>query len=245
MYGSFGSLNIMNVYEIFDIELKNDSLAHAYLFIGGDRKEWRKYLDYVSSKIKCLESDLYLVEPEDIKGKGGEIKVQQIREILHLTSLSPNGNKRIIAVFNAERFNQSSGNILLKNLEEPQSQILFLLFSKFDSVLPTIKSRCRVIHLNNDNKDNNDSVSFDDKLTIFRQSFMETSREIEKIVKDEMVIEFCDYLLNYLEKKLIESYDLKIVSAIEKVNEAKKDISSNANARLTLENLILKIRHNL
>lgn len=55
---------------------------------------------------------------------------------------------RIVVVEDADRLSEVSGNMLLKSIEEPSPQTVWLLCTpSADDVLPTIRSRCRVLNL--------------------------------------------------------------------------------------------------
>ena len=52
--------------------------------------------------------------------------------------------KRVVMLYPAEALNEASANALLKTLEEPPPETVFLLVSNsLDRLLPTILSRCR------------------------------------------------------------------------------------------------------
>ncbi len=77
------------------------------------------------------------------------IKVDQIREALEGIATSPHrGVQRVILINPIETLPTVSANTLLKNLEEPPESTLFILVSdRLDRILPTIRSRCRLIAL--------------------------------------------------------------------------------------------------
>ncbi len=71
-------------------------------------------------------------------------EVRRIKSILQHTSA--NGSWRIIIVDRADDLNISAANALLKSLEEPPEKSLFLLISSDPGrLLPTIRSRCRIL----------------------------------------------------------------------------------------------------
>jgi len=86
------------------------------------------------------------------EGLARSIKVDQVRGLHRLfsttTSLSP---WRVVVIDSAdelERGSSDAGNALLKLLEEPPPSTLFLLVSHApDQLLPTIRSRCRLLRL--------------------------------------------------------------------------------------------------
>lgn len=73
-----------------------------------------------------------------------EIRIDQIRELDGFLNLqSHRGGRRVALVHPAEAMNQNSANALLKALEEPQPEALFILVADRPArLLPTIRSRC-------------------------------------------------------------------------------------------------------
>ena len=74
-----------------------------------------------------------------------EIIVDDVRRVARLVSLTPGeGQWRIIIVDGAEEMNRNAANAILKYLEEPPPQTLFLLVCHAPArLLPTVRSRCR------------------------------------------------------------------------------------------------------
>ena len=72
------------------------------------------------------------------------IEINQIREIIKFTNQSSFNNKsRFIIIDDAEALNINSSNALLKNLEEPNENVYFILIYNSEKFLfDTIKSRC-------------------------------------------------------------------------------------------------------
>lgn len=77
------------------------------------------------------------------------IKVEQIREALEGINTAPHrGRQRVVLINPVEALLAVSANTLLKTLEEPPASTLFILLSdRLDRILPTIRSRCRLIAL--------------------------------------------------------------------------------------------------
>lgn len=74
-----------------------------------------------------------------------EIKIDQIRALADFMNISTHRQgMRVILLYPAEALNTAAANALLKTLEEPPPQTMFLLVSNsLDRLLPTILSRCR------------------------------------------------------------------------------------------------------
>ncbi len=96
--------------------------------------------------------DLVVIEREMDEKKGrlkNDISIESVRKIhpfLHKTAAE--GGWRVVIVDSAEYLNHSSQNALLKILEEPPKKTLLILTtSQPGTFLPTIRSRCRMMHL--------------------------------------------------------------------------------------------------
>ena len=91
------------------------------------------------------ENELY--SAIGIEGKQAVISVYEARSILDRLSLSAvEGGYRTVVVYLPEKMNIQAANTLLKMVEEPPRQTLFLLITQApEKVLQTISSRC--LHL--------------------------------------------------------------------------------------------------
>lgn len=74
-----------------------------------------------------------------------EIRIEQIRSLATFMNVSTHrAGLRVVVLYPAEALNGPSANALLKTLEEPPPNSLFLLIShRYDRLLPTIRSRCQ------------------------------------------------------------------------------------------------------
>lgn len=90
--------------------------------------------------------DLLIVQPED---NSRVIKVDQIRDLKKFLETSSHSfGRRIIILDSAESLGISSANALLKGLEEPPEDVMFILLTdRPKSVLATITSRCQIVRL--------------------------------------------------------------------------------------------------
>ena len=88
--------------------------------------------------------------PKKKTSKKTQISVAQIRQLNDYLSLSSHqvAGKRIILISPADALNLASANALLKMLEEPPANTLFILVtSQPQRLLPTIMSRCQALEL--------------------------------------------------------------------------------------------------
>jgi DNA polymerase III subunit delta' len=90
--------------------------------------------------------DLAVIQAEAV---GGVLKVEQVRELQHVLSLSPyEARFRVALLLRFEEANASASNALLKTLEEPPPQVVFILTAESaERLMATIVSRCEVLRL--------------------------------------------------------------------------------------------------
>jgi DNA polymerase-3 subunit delta' len=143
-------------------------VRHAYLFTGPSGVGRRSLALHFAMAMNCLQPkvpgtpcgncrnciqieqmqhpDLSIVQAELA---GGVLKVEQIRELQHQLSLSPyEASWRIALLLRLEEANDNAQNALLKTLEEPNEKVILLITADMaENLLPTIPSRCEVMHL--------------------------------------------------------------------------------------------------
>lgn len=92
-------------------------------------------------------ADLQVVEPEAPRKP---VKVDQIRALVEWVMESAHASTgfKVVWLPQADLMNASSANALLKALEEPPPNVVFILQAPgVDTVLPTLRSRCQLIRL--------------------------------------------------------------------------------------------------
>jgi len=144
----------------------SDHLGHAYLLSGPKGIGIESFVDAAVQKRLCLQPNTdgacqqcqgchllqghqhpdyyHLTRLEDKK----DITVDQVRGLLHkLNETSHQGGYKVTWVEGVEFMNSSAFNALLKTLEEPADNTLFLLTTHEIGRLPaTIKSRCQQLN---------------------------------------------------------------------------------------------------
>ena len=148
--------------------LQHHQIRHAYLFTGADGLGKRTLGLRFAQVLSCvnppaegercgvcracrlIESgefpDLHVIQSEST---GGQLKVEQVRELSRQLALAPyEGKLRIALLLRFHEANESAANALLKTLEEPASQVVLILTARSkEALLATIVSRCEVIPL--------------------------------------------------------------------------------------------------
>lgn len=142
--------------------IKNQRVAHAYVFDGKRGTGTEDLATYLACGIFCLEKDKPCGKCENclrvlsgdyadyivVKPEGMSLKIDQIREVKQLLTLSTmEGKGRVIVLEDADTMTLSASNSLLKFLEEPNENVyLILLTQHLDLILPTIQSRSQILH---------------------------------------------------------------------------------------------------
>lgn len=118
-----------------------------------DVKSKPKSADFVKEWIGFLTENWYgsLMDWYNYLGiekKQGGIRVDDAQDIMKKLALkSYEGGYKVMIIWMADKMNIESSNKLLKILEEPTEQTLFLLVSENEEdIIHTIKSRCQVLH---------------------------------------------------------------------------------------------------
>lgn len=121
------------------------------LHLLGDRSDLTASPDPALTRLALAGShpDLRVIRrPFDDKGKQkAEIPVDSVRELAQFFSLRPAlGGWRVAIIDAVDEMNRFGANAVLKTLEEPPAKaVLFLISHGEQALLPTIRSRCRVL----------------------------------------------------------------------------------------------------
>ena len=91
-----------------------------------------------------LHPDLTEIEPD-----GAFTTIGQVRDVVRLAASQPFEGARRVFVLEADTLNVQAANALLKTLEEPEGESVFvLLAASREGVLPTVRSRARAVRFN-------------------------------------------------------------------------------------------------
>ena len=153
------------VYQTFVNALKNDTLSHAYLLVGNPGTPLFDVAKFLAKSILCddpsplacencitclrIDSENY---PDVIMVDGSKATVKKddilnIEDRFEKTAMESKGI--MIYIINlVENMTVEAVNSMLKFLEEPDAVVYaFLTTNNENNVLPTILSRCQILHL--------------------------------------------------------------------------------------------------
>jgi len=138
-----------------------EAMTHAWLLTGPPGSGRSTAARAFAAALQCAEGgcgtchacrtalagahpDVSLVATEHVY-----LRVEEVRPLVTLAQQRPTmGRWRVIVVEDADRLNDTSGNLLLKAIEEPPPRTVWLLCAPSpDDVLITIRSRCRHVGL--------------------------------------------------------------------------------------------------
>ena len=130
----------------FTAALARGRLAHAILVHGDHPPALAAACEELAARLlntgdAAKHPDFFALRPS---GKARFIKVDDLREFLHKIQLTASaGPRKVGVVYEADRMQAPTSNALLKTLEEPpDGTTLFLLTTRPNDLLPTIRSRC-------------------------------------------------------------------------------------------------------
>lgn len=221
--------------------------------------------NYVSECDKCnlchlIETNalpsLKIIYPD-----GQAIKKSQMEELKNdFISIPYISRYNIYIINDAEKFNASSANTMLKFIEEPEQNIIgFLITNNKENVISTIKSRCEIIKAVYDINTNeivnerirNIAEDYLYKIEVEKNKSILYNKSIldEKLEKDEMLTLFQVILNLYLEvlngksiiEKLKELRHQEIIKRVYLVNEIIERLNYNVNMNLLLDYFVLSL----
>lgn len=168
-----------------------------------------------------------------IEPDGQFIKIDQIRDLISgMTKTSMEEGRKIYVLHHADRLNNSSANTLLKFLEEPDGDVTaILLTEQYQSILPTIRSRCQHIKFSNipreillkqlqengvtfsmastvsmitNNLETAISLAHDEQFVHARKTVLKLVETVNRNVHDALLVLYEDWLPSFKEKNEIE-----------------------------------------
>lgn len=146
------------VLKSLETDVVKDNVAHAYLFSGP------KGVGKFSAALKmamllqcgnsmCMEcatckeiEKSYHADTLIFEDDGEKVKIEQIRKIVEKVNMTRTGNYKVLVMEGVERMTAAAANAMLKTLEDPPQNVVFLLTtSNLKDLLTTIISRVRLM----------------------------------------------------------------------------------------------------
>lgn len=253
-----------------------NQLSHVFLIETNDKaaalediKEFVKVINcnesYMEDCMKCNLCHLIATEQlpslEIVSPDGQAIKKGQMEELKQKFSSIPYLSRYNTYIINdAEKFNASSANTMLKFIEEPEKNIIgFLITNNRENVISTIKSRCEIVKVMYEKENQNITdriqelaINYLYKIEVEKQQTIVYNKTIldEKLEREEMVLFFKAIFQIYydffqgksiLEKlKPMEQYTQDmLLHRLDLVGKMLERLNYNVNINLLLDAFVL------
>lgn len=174
------------VLKSLESDVMSNKTAHAYLLAGpAGVGKFRVALD-MALILQC-DSEMcgqcnvckeiekgYHCDTLILRDDGEKVKIEQIRQVIEKVNMTGTGNYKILVMESIERMTPTAANAMLKTLEDPPANVLFLLTtSNLKDVLATIVSRVRLIQFS--------VLNDEDVEAVIRERFpLAEARDVEK-----------------------------------------------------------------
>ena len=161
------------IVSLLQRSLEREALAHAYLLVGPPHVGKMALALNLAQALNCAAAEppcgmcdscqkIALAKHADVQIIGlvndassaeakprTEISIDQIRQLQHSSSLPPfEGKYKVFIIDGAEFLSIEAANCLLKTLEEPVGNVIFILLTTDERLMPaTVISRCQRLEL--------------------------------------------------------------------------------------------------
>src|SRR3989339_74318 len=196
--------------------IKNGKVSNAYLFTGGDNQTKFDMAINFASQLNCSN------------------QIKPCNLCLHCEKIKKNKHPDVIIITEADKITTEAANSFLKILEEPAKNVVFILISNREGILPkTILSRCQ-------------RIIFEDTLPADPTP---QAKEIASRIESENFnfIEISELLADKKTAAEILQEIFSIYVTAHKVKQAKiiletlKGMERNANHKLAIDALCIKL----
>ena len=206
-----------NAIKFLENSIKENKVHHAYIF-SGDRGVGKTTMARIFAKeLGTNLEDIYEINAASSTGIDN---IREIEENLNTTSFS--SKYKIYILDEAHMLSKAAFNALLKTLEEPPKNVIFILATtEKEKLLPTILSRCHNINFLSPNLNDLSkmvkNICEKEGIKIDEESILEISKAGNGSFRDTTQV--LEKVINSLEKKDISISDTKNI-----LGDEKKDI---------------------
>lgn len=158
-------MTVNKAYELISNAFEGGRNAHGYLIVGPPRGSGTELVERLLMWVYCNQSprgcgacadcrrviaravpDLHWIEP---RMRSRQISVEHMRELENAVfHTAYSGGWKVAVIAAADRMTTQAANAFLKTLEEPPGQcVFFLITDNPDALLPTVRSRCQTVML--------------------------------------------------------------------------------------------------
>ncbi len=199
---------------------------HAYLVVSSDPKEAEKKAKELAGKSLLLKFEI--------------LKIEDARDLIKSISLKVT-QKTNIFIANIDKASPEAQNTLLKSLEEPQENLIYILTAgSAEAVLPTIVSRCELISIYPAKQDPALQGNLQRQVQEFLKLSVGKKLAITSKIKDrEQAVEFVKTMIEGGHWLMIA--DPQIYMFVENAQKTLNALNANGNIQLQLTNFVVNI----
>lgn len=200
---------------------------HAYLLTGNKQQEVDIKIDKLLRKLKVKRLEYPLIKIKDVR---------ELNSFTKLSASSPTG----ILIKNVDSASTEALNAFLKNLEEPQKNIFYILTaSSINNLPPTIVSRCQIIKIKG--KKELDKKSEKEIGAFVKNNKARQLQKTSKIWNRQEAISFVENYILYTHSLLLktDSGHLLLGKNVRCANQTLNNLGANGNVQLQLTNFVL------
>ena len=231
---------------------------HAYIFEGDKGTKKGEIAHFFAKSLLCKNlddnlnpcnkcKDCHRIDKSThpniitIRPKGKVIRKEQVQDLIkEYSKTALEESPRINIIYEADKFNLSSANSLLKTMEEPGEDIYQILITEnYSSLLPTIKSRAEAIHFKElDRALIREELKNLDIRNSYANPISQYTSNLEaakKIAQDQEMIEIIELVIEVY-NALLNDKGSAIITFLEK---NKKVLTENDKAKFFLEIMII------
>jgi len=199
---------------------------HAYLIVANDQNLVEDEIEKIIKKNKLARLDY------------STSKIDEVRQLSSFLKLKLNKPTAVV-LQDIQNSTEEALNAFLKNLEEPQANVHFILTTdSTQRILPTILSRCQIIHTRKKTQPDDRQIA-----PFFSEESKKRFEMIENIRARQDAVSFLKSCLNYLHIRLTtQKGDLKdLTDNISVVQKSLTYIEANGNVNLQLSNMLISL----
>lgn len=201
---------------------------HAYLIVSTNQEATDHTLKQLITQVKALRMDFTLTKIDEVR---------RLTNFVRLTITQPTA----VVISDINQASLQAQNAFLKQLEEPQPNLYYLLTAtNLYQLAPTIVSRCRVIKLPTIPKTPSQPLQGFPRLSLGQKL-----QAISQVRRRDEALEYTSALLETYHRQLIKpaGFDqIKTASRnLELINQCYGNLKGNGNIFLHLANLAINL----
>lgn len=175
---------------------------------------------------------------------GETLAIENVRKLQALLAYPPyQADTNVVIIHQIELASIPAQNALLKTLEEPPAYVqIILTTAEVAAVLPTVVSRCMVIHLHQPDPKNATPQHELSPQALASKSYGELIDLAEKYTDRIEAEAFVEAMIESFQQELATKPSAGRVGSLVALNQARVQLGQNLNVRLVLEAVLFRVK---